>query len=285
MKNFKIGRYEIDGRVVVGQPSGDYVDVVSEEDALTGVLSKGVSACKPLRRVPAAEARVVAPIDPSSRVFAIAVNYVAHGAEAKTAPPSRPLMFYKAPSNFVDPGECMAPNRDLVTKFDYEGEVGVVIGRTCKDATLENALDFVSGVCALNDGSARNLGKVALGKTEPATAFWPDWTAGKSHDGSSAVGPTINCDPEVLKALRDRTLTVTTRLNGEVVQHAGMDEMVFSTEEIIVALSSYMTLLPGDIIATGTPAGVGFARGRFLQPGDELSFEVSGLDVLNVGVA
>ncbi|ODV43404.1 hypothetical protein AWV79_17215 [Cupriavidus sp. UYMMa02A] len=194
-------------------------------------------------------------------------------------------MFYKAPSNFVGHGEHMAPNSSQVTKFDYEGEVAVVIGRPCKDATLENALDFVAGVCALNDGSARNLSKVALGKEEPATAFWPDWTAGKSHDSSSAVGPTINCDPEVLDGLRNRTLTITTRLNGEVVQHGGMDEMVFSTEEIIVALSSYMVLLPGDIIATGTPAGVGFARGRFLQSGDELSFEVSGLDVLNVEVA
>ncbi len=285
MESFKIGRYEIDGRVVVGQPCGDYVDVVFEEDALAHVLSNGVSACQPLRRVPAADARVVAPIDPTSRVFAIAVNYVAHGAEAKTAPPSRPLMFYKAPSNFVGHGEHMAPNSSQVTKFDYEGEVAVVIGRPCKDATLENALDFVAGVCALNDGSARNLSKVALGKEEPATAFWPDWTAGKSHDSSSAVGPTINCDPEVLDGLRNRTLTITTRLNGEVVQHGGMDEMVFSTEEIIVALSSYMVLLPGDIIATGTPAGVGFARGRFLQSGDELSFEVSGLDVLNVEVA
>jgi len=285
MDNFKLGRYEVDGKVVVGQPRGDYVDVVCEDDALARTISHGISACRILRSVPSGRTRLLAPIDPSSRVFAIAINYVAHGEEAKAAPPSRPLIFYKAPSNFVAHGEKMAPNLEQVTMFDYEGEIGVVIGRPCKDATPENALDFVSGVCALNDGSARNLGKVALGNAQPATKFWPDWTAGKAHDGASAVGPTINCNPAILKRLRDRSLSVTTRLNGEVVQHGGMNEMVFSTEEIIVALSSYMVLLPGDIIATGTPSGVGVARNRLLRPGDELEFEVSGLDVLNVGVA
>jgi 2-keto-4-pentenoate hydratase/2-oxohepta-3-ene-1,7-dioic acid hydratase in catechol pathway len=285
MENFKLGRYEIGGRIVVGQPCGDYIDVVSEEDNLARVLAQGITACKPLRRVAADQARIAVPIDPSSRVFAIAVNYVAHGVEAKAAPPSRPLIFYKAPSNFVAHGANMTPNLDRVTKFDYEGEIGVVIGRPCKDATFENALDFVTGVCAVNDGSARNLTKVALGNPETSTASWPDWTAGKAHDGASAVGPTIDCNPDALSALRARSLKITTRLNGDVVQDGCMDEMIFSTEEIIVALSSYMVLLPGDIIATGAPAGVGLARNRLLQSGDALEFEVSGLDVLNVGVA
>lgn len=283
-KTFQLGRYRIDGRVLIGRPDGAFVDIVSENDDLPNALTSPASTGAALRRVPASATTMLAPLDPAARVFAIAINYPAHGAEAKFPPPVRPLIFYKAPSNFVGHGETMDPNKGLTSQLDYEGEIAVVIGRTCKNASVEDALSYVAGVCALNDGSSRDIGKVALGQAGPGATFWPDWTAGKSLDGASALGPTISCGPALVDALRDRTLRVQTRLNGETVQDESMTEMLFSTEQIIATLSSYMTLLPGDVIATGTPAGVGAARGRFLQSGDQLEVQVSGLDALSVKV-
>jgi 2-keto-4-pentenoate hydratase/2-oxohepta-3-ene-1,7-dioic acid hydratase in catechol pathway len=283
-ENFQLGRFTIDGRTVIGRPDGNAIDIVSESDDLPGALASQLSASCSIRRVPASAALMLAPLDPRSRVFAIAVNYRAHGAEAKVAPPERPIIFYKAPSNFVGHEGTLNSNKKLTAKFDYEGEIGVVIGRACKDASIDNALSYVAGVCAFDDGSARDLGRVSLGKSEPGAATWPDWTANKGLDGGSAIGPTITCGPDIVDALRERSLTITTRLNGVEVQSESMKEMIFSTEEIIATLSSYMTLLPGDVIATGTPSGIGAARNRFLETGDKLEIQVSGLDALCVKV-
>lgn len=283
MKTYNVGRYRHEGRIVVGRPNGSQVDVLCESDDLPWALGECNASTPAIAGIPAAAAALLPPLDAASRVFAIAVNYRAHGAEARTQPPVRPLLFYKPPSNFVAPGAALRVNRDLVTRFDYEGEIGLVIGRSCKDATAAGALDYVAGVCALNDGSARNLGRVGLG-SEPGAATWPDWTAAKGIDGGSALGPTISCGPEVVQALRDRSLRIRTRLNGEVVQDGGMSEMIFSCEEIISTLSSYMVLQPGDVIATGTPAGVGIARNRFLEHGDRLEVQVGEFESLFVTV-
>lgn len=277
---FRLGRFRVNERTIIGRLEGDFLHIVSESDALAHALASQESSSASIRRIPAAEATLLAPLDPAARVFAVAVNYPAHSTEVKYAAPSRPLIFYKAPSNFVAPGGTLDSNKALTSQFDYEGELAVVIGRQCKDATVDNALDFVAGVCALNDGSARDITKLALGQPGPGATYWPDWTAGKSLDGSSGIGPSITCGPGALQALRERTFRVTTRLNGETVQDESIAKMVFSTEQIIATLSSYMTLLPGDVIATGTPGGVGSARNRFLQTGDRLEVEVSGLETL-----
>ena len=282
-RNFNLGRFQVDGKTVIGQTEGDYIEIVSEADDLPRVLGLGTDL-RSLRRLDRKTAGMLPPLDPRARVFAIAVNYQAHGAEAKALPPERPLMFYKAPSNFVGQGGVLNANSHLTQKFDYEGEIAVVIGKECRNATEQNALEFVAGVCALDDGSARDLSKVSLGKAGAGATLWPDWTANKGLDGGSAIGPTITCGPSILNALRARSLTITTRLNGEQVQRECMSEMIFSTEQIIATLSSYMTLLPGDVIATGTPAGVGVARNQFLSSGDQLEFEVGGLETLCVSV-
>lgn len=283
MKNghFNVGRYLVGGKVVIGCPQGDNVDVVCESDELPRILEAGAGSA--IRRVASAEARLLPPLDRASRVFAVAVNYREHGAEAKTLPPVRPIIFYKAPSNFVAHGEVLNPNKKMTAKFDYEGEIAVVIGRECKDASLETALDHVAGICALDDGSARDLTRVSLGPPGPEAKTWPDWTAAKGWTARPRWAPPSPAG-RTSSPRCARTLRISTRLNGEVVQDESMAEMVFSTEELIVALSSYMTLLPGDVIATGTPAGVGSARNRFLASGDELQVQVSGLDPLCVKV-
>lgn len=277
--NFRLGRFQLGDQVVIGRLEANEIGVVCEGDQLAAVIASGRATCDPVRRISVREAVMLPPIDPAARVFAVAINYRAHGAESSAKPPERPLIFYKAPSNFVAHGCNLNPNKTVTSKLDYEGEIAVVIGRTCKAVSASDALHYVAGVCAFNDGSARDLVKLPAGSD-----YWPDWTAAKGLDGASALGPTITCGPGVVDSLRRRTLTVTTRLNGEVVQTGDMTEMIFSTEQIIATLSSYMTLMPGDVIATGTPSGVGAARNRFLDTGDALEIEVGGLDPLRVKV-
>ena len=277
--NFRLGRFQMDGQVVIGRLEGNEICIVYEGDRLADVLSCASGDAAALRRVPVGDATMLPPIDAAARIFAVAINYRAHGVESSAKPPERPLIFYKAPSNFVAHGDSLNPNKAVTSKLDYEGEIAVVIGRTCKSVVAKDALSYVAGVCAFNDGSARDLVKLAAGSD-----YWPDWTAAKGLDGASALGPAITCGEDVVERLRRRELTVTTRVNGEVVQSGDMTEMIFSIEQIIETLSSYMTLMPGDIIATGTPAGVGAARNRFLATGDELEIEVDGLDTLFVKV-
>lgn len=275
----RVGRFQSDDHIFIGIVEGDTIGVLEDGDVLSKVLANGAGTMPVKRRLPLREAVMLPPVDPSARVFAVAVNYHAHGAESSVKPPERPLIFYKAPTNFVAHGGVLDANVPVTSQLDYEGEIAVVIGKRCKSATTETALDYVAGICALDDGSARDLIKLAAG-----TTFWPDWTAAKGLDGASAIGPTITCGPSVIGALRDRSLALTTRLNGEVVQQGRATEMIFSTEQIIATLSSYMTLLPGDVIATGTPSGVGASRNRFLASGDELEIEISGFDKLCVKV-
>lgn len=273
----RLGRFQVGNRIVTGCVEGDEINILHDGDALAAVLAAGIPAG--LSRVPLRDAVMLPPVDPAARIFAVAINYQAHGVESAARPPERPLIFYKAPSNFVAHGGVLNPNRDVTAQLDYEGEIAVVIGRPCKAAKPETALSFVSGICAFNDGSARDLVKLPAGNS-----FWPDWTAAKGLDGASALGPTIACGKGLVDALQRRTLTITTRLNGDVVQQGAMSDMIFSTEQIIATLSSYMTLLPGDVIATGTPAGVGATTNRFLNTGDALDIEVSGIDTLRVKV-
>jgi len=277
--SFKIGRFQSGDRIFIGRMDGHEIGLLQDGDVLAEVLANGAAAMSVKQRIPAQEAVMLPPVDPAARIFAVAINYQAHGVESSAKPPERPLIFYKAPSNFVAQGGTLDPNTAVTSQLDYEGEIAVVIGKRCKAVSAEGALDYVAGICALNDGSARDLVKLAAG-----TTFWPDWTAAKGLDGASALGPTITCGPSVINALRERNLSLTTRLNGEVVQQGHMSEMIFSTEQIIATLSSYMTLLPGDVIATGTPSGVGASRNRFLARGDELEIEIAGFDKLRVKV-
>lgn len=277
--SIKIGRFQSGDRIFIGRMDSDMIGLLEDGDVLSDVLANGAAAMPVKQRISAQEAVLLPPVDPTARIFAVAINYQAHGVESSAKPPERPLIFYKAPSNFVAHGGVLDANASVTSQLDYEGEIAVVIGKRCKAATAETALDYVAGICALNDGSARDLVKLAAG-----AGFWPDWTAAKGLDGASALGPTITCGPSVINALRERTLSLTTRLNGEVVQQGHISEMIFSTEQIITTLSSYMTLLPGDVIATGTPSGVGASRNRFLAGGDELEVEIAGFDKLRVKV-
>ncbi len=207
------------------------------------------------------------PLERPGKIVAVGMNYRDHAAEAGLDVPERPVFFGLWPSSLVGPGEpIVVPS--LPSQVDYEAELGVVIGERARDVPVERGLDVVAGYTCFNDVSARDL------------QFQDrQWTRSKSLDTFSPVGPRVVAATEVTdpQALRIRCL-----LNGEAMQDSSTAEMVFSVAELVAAVSKGVTLEPGDLIATGTPAGVGFTRKppRFLEPGDEVTVEIEGIGAL-----
>ena len=190
-----------------------------------------------------------------TKIVCVGRNYVKHAAELGNEVPSEPLIFLKPPSALIAAGESIVMPRG-VNRVDYEGEIGVVIGFRGRHITEKNALSFVKALVAVNDVTARELQK-ADGQ----------WTRAKGFDTFCPVGTPVPFEEVDMDAL-----AVTTRVNGEIRQQAPASEMVFSIPRIIAHISSIMTLEPGDLIATGTPEGVGP-----LADGDSVEIEVTGV--------
>ena len=182
--------------------------------------------------------------------------------------PQRPVLFAKWPSSLIGPGEpIVLPG--FTQQVDYEAELAVVIGRRVRDVSVENALEAVSGVLCLNDVSARDLQFADGGQ----------WTVGKSLDTFCPIGPRL----VALAELGDpQQLRIRCIVNGEVLQDSTTADMIFSVAELIAFASRGVELQAGDLIATGTPPGVGFTRNppRFLKAGDEVTVEVEGVGAL-----
>jgi 2-keto-4-pentenoate hydratase/2-oxohepta-3-ene-1,7-dioic acid hydratase in catechol pathway len=209
----------------------------------------------------------VLPIDRPSKIVCVGLNYRDHAEEQGAELPEAPLLFAKWPNALIGPGEAIVLPR-ASTRVDYEAELGVVIGERVKGVSEENALEAVRGYLCLNDVSARDF---QFGDGQ--------WTRGKSPDTFCPVGPRLVPRDEVPdpQALRIRCL-----LNGEALQDSTTANMVFSVAEVIAYASATVTLEPGDLIATGTPAGVGVFRKppRLLQDGDEVTVEIEAVGAL-----
>lgn len=208
-------------------------------------------------RIPLADTALLAPVIPRSKVVCVGLNYVDHASEVAMEAPVEPLLFLKPNTAVVGPGDAIVrPKQSQRTEF--EGELAVVIGRIAKNISADNALDYVFGYTIGNDVSARDL-QFADGQ----------WARAKGFDTFCPLGPAIETDfdPE--------TARITTSLNGEVKQDAPLSDMIFSVAEIIAHASAAFTLLPGDVILTGTPAGVG----PFVA-GDKIEIAISGLGTL-----
>ena len=224
--------------------------------------------------IPLAEATLLAPLAPRKNVFCIGRNYLAHAEEGARVRgeelklPTVPTIFTKAPTSITGPDATLNLNGTISQKYDWEAELAVVIGKRCKDVSEADALDVIFGYTCLNDVSARDL--------QNATT---QWFKGKTLDDTCPLGPTIVTADEVGDP---QQLDVSLRLNGEVKQHASTSVMIFSIARIIAYLSAGTTLEPGDIIATGTPEGVGFARTppEFLKDGDVMEVEISKVGLL-----
>jgi len=197
--------------------------------------------------------------------FCIGLNYAKHAEETGAEPPKEPILFSKATSSLSGPFDSVIIPRGSV-KGDWEVELGVVIGRSALYVSEEDALDYVAGYCTINDVSEREFQIEKGGQ----------WVKGKSAPTFGPTGPYLVTADEVPDPQK---LRVTLDLNGETVQDSNTDDMIFSVREIVSYMSQFMELQPGDIIATGTPSGVGMGMKpqRFLKPGDVMEIEVEGL--------
>lgn len=201
------------------------------------------------------------------KIIAVGLNYSDHAAESAVEPPSAPITFTKWPTCLIgdaDPIRIPAG----IDEVDWEAELAVVIGRTALDVAVEDALDYVAGYTCINDVSARRVQREE-----------GQWSRAKSFDTFGPIGPVVVPAAELPDP---QTLAITSRLNGRVMQHANTKDMIFSVAELISRLSQGMTLEAGDIIATGTPSGVGAFRDEpvFLRDGDVIEIEIEGIGVL-----
>jgi len=204
-------------------------------------------------------------------IYAIGLNYRAHAEETGLEIPKYPMVFMKAPTAAQNPGDPIVLPRYLRSdKVDYEAELGVVIGRPCKNVKPEEALSYVLGYVCANDVSARDWQKEKGGG---------QFCRGKTFDTFCPVGPCLATADEIPDPSK---LTIRSFVNEEKMQESGTDDMIFDVPTLISYLSGSTTLLPGTLILTGTPSGVGEARNpkRYLVPGDEVTVEIDGLGIL-----
>ncbi|HZY96256.1 MAG TPA: fumarylacetoacetate hydrolase family protein [Candidatus Cybelea sp.] len=224
--------------------------------------------------VPLADAVLDAPVRPMHNVFAVGRNYLEHAREGARAAgrelklPSVPTFFTKAATTIAAPDSTLHFQARISNEYDFEAELAVVIGTQCKDVPENEALFVVFGYTALNDLTARDLQR-AHGQ----------WFKGKSLDESCPIGPWIVTPDELGDP---QSLELQLRVNGTQKQHSNTSQMIFPIPRLIAELSKGMTLLPGDVIATGTPEGVGFARNppEFLADGDLVDVEIERIGVL-----
>ena len=217
---------------------------------------------RPDASVAVADARLGPPVPDPQKILCVGLNYRAHANEAALDEPTVPMVFAKFPNVLIGAGAPIELPEGHGEKVDYEGEIAVVIGRRAYRRSEDDALDVVAGWMPFNDVSARDL------QTQTS-----QWTVGKSPDTFGPCGPYLVLDD----AMRDGGLEIETQVNGERVQHARSDRMIFSVARLIAFLTTFITLEPGDIIVTGTPEGVGAHRDppRFLRDGDVVEVRVN----------
>jgi 2-keto-4-pentenoate hydratase/2-oxohepta-3-ene-1,7-dioic acid hydratase in catechol pathway len=229
---------------------GEQLAVVTGDPLYTPIQFTG-------ERIALDDARLLAPVIPRSKVIGIGRNYAEHAAELGNEVPAEPLVFLKPNTSVVGPGDpIVLPAASA--EVHYEGELAVVIGRVCRDVPRERVGEVVLGYTCANDVTARDLQK--------SDGQW--WRA-KGYDSFCPLGPWL------ATGLDASDLRVTTRLDGDVVQDGRTSQMVHDVPSLVAFVSSAMTLLPGDVILTGTPAGVGP-----LRPGSRVEVEVEGIGVL-----
>jgi 2-keto-4-pentenoate hydratase/2-oxohepta-3-ene-1,7-dioic acid hydratase in catechol pathway len=254
----RIVRYAHRGREGVGVVSDGAV--VPAGDTLSAPRPAGDP-------IPLPSVRLLPPVPAGAKIICVGRNYADHAEEDGASVPEQPLIFAKLPNSLAAPGDpiVIPPISDQI---DFEAELGVVIGTRARGIQVTTARDHVLGYTCVNDVSARDL---QLGDQQ--------WTRGKSLDSFCPVGPWIVTPDEILDP---QALSIRCLVNGEMMQDASTAQMVFDVDALISFISQGITLDPGDLIATGTPAGVGFLRHppRYLIPGDVVRVEIDRIGYL-----
>jgi acylpyruvate hydrolase len=231
-----------------------------------GLLALGERAAASDERLALASVRLLAPVPDPEKIICLGLNYRDHAAETGQEPPAAPLWFAKFANSLIGSGEEIVLPAAHPEYVDYEAELAVVIGRPTHRVQADQALSHVAGAMPFNDVSARDL-----------QLQNPLWTSGKAIDTFAPCGPAL----VTLDEAGDLgILGLRTRINGKLVQEGNTSNLIFSVAAAVAWLSRTMTLLPGDIIATGTPAGVGGPQGIFLRAGDTVEVEIDRLGTL-----
>ncbi len=232
-------------------------------------LGGRAAACE--SRLARSQVRLLAPVADPEKIICLGLNYSDHAEESNQPIPPAPMWFAKFPNSLIGDGDEVVLPAAHPDYVDYEAELAVVIGATAHTVTEADALAYVAGAMSFNDVSARDL-----------QLQNPLWAAGKAIDTFAPCGPALVTLDEIDDIQR---LRLSTRIDGEIVQEGTTSDQIFSVAEVIAWLSRTITLRPGDVIATGTPAGVGAPKGLFLRPGDSVTVEVEGLGAITTPVA
>jgi acylpyruvate hydrolase len=247
---------------IAGEVRGDEVIAFADGSTVRDVLAAGGATPAHGERWPLAEVALLAPVPDPGAIYGIGLNYAAHAAETGAEPPERPIVFVKVRGSVAPPGgpiRCPA----VVRRLDYEGELVVVIG----------AGGTIGGYCVADDVTARDLQRRE-----------PQWIRAKGADTFCPYGPWITTVDEVAST---DDLQLRTWVNGELRQDARTSDLIFGPQELVDFIAETCTLMPGDLILTGTPAGVGIGLEpqRFLQSGDVIRIEIEGLGTIEHPVA
>jgi 2-keto-4-pentenoate hydratase/2-oxohepta-3-ene-1,7-dioic acid hydratase in catechol pathway len=276
----KLASYAVDGRNAFGAVIGNAVVTLNERlggrypglrQALAACaladLKKAAEAAPPDHKL--ADVKLLPPIPDPEKILCAGINYRSHAAETGRDLPKQPSMFIRLANTLTGhEGELIRPS--VSQSFDFEGELALVIGRAGRHIPVEQALDHVAGYTCFVDGSVRDYQKISV-------------TSGKNFPGTGPLGPWIVTTDEIPDPKR---LTLVTRLNGQEVQRSGTDLLIYSVPQIIAFCSDFTPLAPGDVIATGTPEGVGHRRTPplWMKAGDVLEVEISGIGTLRIRV-
>ncbi|MEE2971251.1 MAG: fumarylacetoacetate hydrolase family protein [Pseudomonadota bacterium] len=235
-----------------------------------GAMRKAAAAARkaPPRAIVKGRPTMLPPVPNPGKIICVGLNYSDHAAEANLGIPTSEILFLRVPNSIVGHGQAII--RPKASKhFDYEAELMIIIGRKGRNIPKSKTLDYVAGYSVGNEGSVRDYQMKAS-----------QWTLGKNFDKTGSWGPDLVTEDEVPKG--GKGLHIETRLNGKVLQSSSTKNMIFDAKAIIHAASVAMTLEPGDIIFSGTPAGVGFVRKPpvFMKAGDVCEIEIEGLGIL-----
>jgi 2-keto-4-pentenoate hydratase/2-oxohepta-3-ene-1,7-dioic acid hydratase in catechol pathway len=268
-----------DGKERFGAVSGDGVvtlnDKIGEPDLRSALAAGAMAAMRQAAQTAKPDHKLgdikFLPLVPKpNKILCAGVNYRAHAAEVGRELPKQPSLFIRFADTLVGHGgEMIRPK--VSDNFDFEGELALVIGKAGRHIKAEHALDHVAGYSCFVDGSVRDYQKFSV-------------TSGKNFPGTGPLGPWLVTTDEIADPSR---LTLTTRLNGQQVQHATTDQLIYSIPQIIAFCSDFTALSPGDVIATGTPEGVGHSRKPplWMKPGDVLEVEITGIGTLRARIA
>jgi 2-keto-4-pentenoate hydratase/2-oxohepta-3-ene-1,7-dioic acid hydratase in catechol pathway len=261
----RIARFTTGGEPTYGVVSGDLDEYGQlSDDAVVAELQgdplyAGITPTG--REAKLSDVRLIAPVLPRSKVVAVGRNYAAHAAEMDSEVPEEPLLFMKPNTSVIGPGDAIAYPKQS-ENVHYEGELAVVIGRICRDVPAAQATDVIFGYTIANDVTARDLQRKDV-----------QFTRAKSFDTFCPLGPWIETDLDPQDFIEGRR--VQTYLDGDLKQDGSTADMIFDIPTLIEHISSVMTLLPGDVILTGTPEGVGP-----MEVGDEVEVSIEGLGAL-----